>query len=272
MEQTKTDAIKKKRRNFIKQAVGLGVLGIAASGGIWVAKDFKTDKNSRLRPPGAVKEEQFLSMCIKCGQCLQVCPYDSIKLEDIDGKAGVGTAYIAPLERGCYLCEAFPCVLACPTGALDHDANTIDKINMGIAIVVNENACLALENKKVTKDMIGRIYDHTKVISDEERKNRKVKIDSNEPEKVILQKKLLEKLNTFEGKVCSICADMCPYEPDPTKAIGMVSKDGGLFPEIRQACVGCGACVELCPTKVLQILPYATYEDVYKNKKGALHV
>jgi len=51
----------------------------------------------------------------------------------------------------------------------------------------------------------------------------------------------------------------------------MVSKGGGLFPEIRDACVGCGACVELCPTKVLQILPYATYAEVYEKKKGNSH-
>jgi ferredoxin-type protein NapG len=257
-----------KRRHFMKQAAGLGVLGIAAAGGIWAAKGFKPEKG-RLRPPGAVPEEQYLSMCIKCGQCLQVCPYDSIKLEDYDGKAGVGTAYIAPLERGCYLCEAFPCVLACPTGALNHESNVIEKVHMGMAIVVNESACLALTNKKVTGEMIGRIYDHTKVITPEERKSRKVEVFANDPEKVILQKELLQKLSAQEGKNCSLCADLCPFEPDPSRAIGMVSKEGGLFPEIRDACVGCGACVELCPTKVLQILPYATYAEVYEKNKGS---
>jgi len=251
----------------MKQIAGLGVLGVAAAGGIWAAKDFKRGEN-RLRPPGAVPEEQFLSMCIKCGQCLQVCPYDAIKLEDIDGKAGVGTAYIAPLERGCYLCEAFPCVLACPTGALDHEANVIEKVHMGMAVVVNEQACIALENKKVTKEMIGRIYDHTAVISEEERKNRKVVMRESDSEKVKLQKELLQKLDKTEGKTCRICADLCPFEPDPSQAIGMIAKNGGLFPQIRESCVGCGACVELCPTKVLQIVPYATYDEVYKKKRG----
>jgi ferredoxin-type protein NapG len=271
MEENKnTLAAERKRRDFIKQAVGLGVLGIAAAGGIWAAKDFRPEK-ARLRPPGAVAEEEFLALCIKCGQCLQVCPYDSILLEDADGKAGVGTAYIAPLERGCYLCEAFPCVLACPTGALDHEANEIEKVHMGMAIVVNEQACIALHNQKVTKEMIGRIYDHTKVISEEERRARKVKINPDDPEKVVLQKELLMKLDKEVGKTCALCANLCPYTPDPSLAIGMISKDGGLFPEIREACVGCGACVELCPTKVLQILPYATYEEVYgkKGKKDA---
>ncbi len=259
----------KKRRAFMKQAAGLGVLGIAAAGGIWAAKEFKPQKG-RLRPPGAVPEEQYLSMCIKCGQCLQVCPYDSIKLEDIEGKAGVGTAYIAPLERGCYLCEAFPCVLACPTGALDHEANVIEKIHMGMAIIVNESACLAQVGEPVTKEMIGRIYDHTHVITEAERQARKVEIYDNDPEKVKLQKELLQKLSQEEGKSCEICAKLCPFEPDPALAIGMINKNGGLIPEIREACVGCGACVELCPTKVLQIVPYATYDEIY-NKKGASH-
>jgi ferredoxin-type protein NapG len=270
MEEKVKKAVSKeerKRRQFMKQAAGLGVLGLAAAGGIWAAKDFKFEKG-RLRPPGAVPEEQYLSMCIKCGQCLQVCPYDSIILEDIDGKAGVGTAYIDPLARGCYLCEAFPCVLACPTGALDHEANVIEKVHMGMAIVVNESACIALDNQKVTKEMIGRIYDHTAVISEAERQNRKVEIYDNDPEKVKLQKELLEKLSKEEGKTCTLCATLCPYQPDPSQAIGMVSKNGGLFPEIREACIGCGACVELCPTKVLQILPYATYADVYEKNKG----
>ncbi len=49
---------------------------------------------------------------------------------------------------------------------------------------------------------------------------------------------------------------MCPFHPDPTKAIGMVdAKGGGLLPEIREACNGCGACVELCPTDVIKIVP-----------------
>jgi len=262
----------RKRRRFIKQIAGLGILGVAAAGGIYAAKDFKNTKG-RLRPPGAVEEDRFLSMCIKCGQCLQVCPYDAIELEDAEGKAGVGTAYIDPLQRGCYLCEAFPCVLACPTGALDHEANVLEKVHMGVAIVVNESACLALGKKPVTKEMIGRIYDHTRVISEEERRNRKVVIRPDDPEKVKLQKELLQKLDEEIGKPCALCADLCPYRPDPSAAIGMISKEGGLFPEIREACVGCGACVELCPTKVLQVLPYATYADVYqKGQKGKQHV
>ncbi len=254
----------KKRRDFLKGAGGFSIVALATGAGIFFAPKLKADK-LRLRPPGAVDEDDFLKLCIKCGQCLQVCPYDSIKLEDIDGGASVGMAYIAPLERGCYLCSAFPCILACPTGALDHEKDELKYVHMGMAVVVNESACLALTNKKVPDSAIDRIYEHTEVISSSEKANHRVEITGNEDEKQELQKKVLENLEKFRGAECTICADMCPYTPDPLQAIGMVKKGDGSMPEIREACVGCGVCVELCPTQVLNIMPRATYEQIYKK-------
>ena len=254
-----------KRREFLKQISGLGVLALAAGAGIYFAPKLKSDI-LLLRPPAAVKEDDFLKLCIKCGQCLQVCPYDSIILEDIEGGASLGMAYIDPTKRGCYLCEAFPCVLACPTGALEHEHDNIKYIHMGMAVVINEDACIAKYNKKVTDSMVNRIYDHTKVLTKEEKETHKVKIFPDDSEKTKLQKELLQKLDKFRGKDCSICADLCPY-PNPQNAIGMIKKGEGLIPEIRQSCVGCGACVELCPTNVLKIVPRASYDDIYKGKK-----
>ena len=260
----------KKRRKFMKQATGLGVIGAAAVAGIYAAPMLKADETPVLRPPGAVPEDEYLNLCIKCGQCLQVCPYDSIVLEPVTNGAGYGMAYIDPTERGCYLCEAFPCILACPTGALDHEHDEIDKVHMGMAVIVNESACLALEKKPVPESAIDRIYDHTKVLSAGEHAAHKVARRGNESEKEDLQKKLLEELDAFRGgdKQCTICADLCPFHPDPSTAIGMVAKGGGFLPEIREACVGCGACVELCPTDVLEIVPRATYDDIYKKGKN----
>ncbi len=259
-------AKEKKRRDFIKQITGLGVLAIAAATGIYYAPMLKAD-GLLLRPPGAVPEEEYLHLCIKCGQCLQVCPYDSIELEDIDGGASLGMAYIDPTKRGCYLCDAFPCILACPTGALNHEHDNIKFVHMGMAVIVNENACLAQHGKTVPNSAIDKIYNHTNILSTEEHKTHKVLISGIESEKEKLQKKVLEDLEKFRGKECTICADLCPFHPDPKEAIGMVSKNGGLIPEIREACVGCGACVELCPTNVLKIIPRATYADIYGKGK-----
>ncbi len=257
----------KNRRDFMKNIAGLGVLGVAAGAGIYFAPKLKADK-LLLRPPGAVSEDDFLKMCIKCGQCLQVCPYDSILLEDIDGGASIGMAYIDPLKRGCYLCEAFPCILACPTGALDHEKDSIKYVHMGVAVIVNESACLAQTKQVVPDSAIDRIYEHTKVLSATQKSKHHVELQSSDDEKTTLQKKLLIKLEKFRKKECTICADMCPYHPNSEDAIGMISKNGGLIPEIREACNGCGACVELCPTQVLMIKPRATYEEVYKKGKN----
>jgi ferredoxin-type protein NapG len=261
----------KKRRQFIQQMTGLGVLGLVAAGGI-VGAPYLEAEGARLRPPGAVPEKEFLGLCIKCGQCLQVCPYDSIILEDVDGRASVGMAYIEPRDRGCYLCEAFPCILACPSGALDHEHDSIEFVHMGIAVVHDPQGCLAKTGQAVPDAAIDRIYEHTKVISEEERQSHKVTINPDDPEKVVLQKQLLQKLEKHRGETpCTICADMCPFHPDPSKAIGMVdAKGGGLLPEIREMCNGCGACVELCPTDVIKVIPRKSYADIY-GKKDAKH-
>ena len=111
---------KTNRREFIQYST-LGILGLLTAGGAVLSPYLKAD-NLLLRPPGAVDENDFLALCIKCGQCEQVCPYHSIELADITQGLGVGTPFIEPLKRACYLCTALPCVLACPTNALDHKA------------------------------------------------------------------------------------------------------------------------------------------------------
>ncbi len=254
-----------KRRKFVKKMTGLGVLGLASGAGLYFAPDLRASRLI-LRPPGAVPENRFLELCIKCGQCLQVCPYDSIELEGIKGGAGEGMAFINPSKRGCYLCPAFPCMLACPSGALDHSHDNIKYVDMGIAVLTNVDACLGLKNEKVPDSAVDKIYDHTKILSPTERKNKEIVITGSESEKDRLQKEILLKLDKLRGKVCTICASMCPY-PTPIDAIGMVKSGKGHIPEIREACVGCGACVELCPVEILKVIPRETYNNIYKKGK-----
>jgi len=102
-----------------------------------------------LRPPGALAERGFRSSCIKCGQCVQVCPYHSIELLDIAQGYSNGTSYIDAHERGCYLCDLFPCVLACPSGALDHATTQISDVKMGVGVLRGREACLAYKNENV---------------------------------------------------------------------------------------------------------------------------
>ena len=95
-----------------------------------------------IRPPGARYEPDFNARCIKCGQCVDACPYDTLKLATTDAGIPIGTPYFIPRETPCYMCEDIPCIAACPTGALDPALEDIDDSRMGLAVIDIEN-CLS---------------------------------------------------------------------------------------------------------------------------------
>jgi len=240
--------IQTQRREFIKYST-LGILGLVLGGGIVFSPYAHADEN-RLRPPGAVPEKDFLALCIKCGQCLQVCPYHSIKLADVAKGHGVGTPYIDATERGCYACDAVPCVLACPSGALDHDTEKAADIHMGIAVLEFPDTCLAITNTPIPSGY-------------NEKMHKFINATNNVTE---YEEKVLEHFDEFEGKQCTLCADMCPI-PNPMSAISMVPSGAGNKPEIYDGCIGCGVCQEVCPTNTPSIVvkPRMTYDEYYNK-------
>lgn len=245
MEKVKTD-----KRDFIKYST-LGVLGLVLGGGAFLSP-YILDAEMRLRPPGALEESKFLALCIKCGQCLQVCPYHSIKLADFAKGHGVGTPYIDANERGCYACSAVPCVLACPSGALDHNCEKPQDIKMGIAVLEFPDTCLAMTNTPIPQGYNNRMHDFVDSV-----------VNTNE-----LEAEVLQRFDSFEGKQCTLCADMCPI-PNPMSAIAMISDiGGGNKPQIYDGCIGCGVCQEVCPTSKPSIVvkPRVTYEEYYVKR------
>ncbi|MDA8210948.1 MAG: 4Fe-4S dicluster domain-containing protein [Clostridia bacterium] len=113
--------------------------------GYLVVKNLK-NKNGLLRPPGAMEEEAFLATCMRCGKCVSACPYQAIKVGDASQGAGVGTPYLAARNKPCYLCPAFPCIKACPSGALQDVAGR-DKVDMGEA-EINTETCLSWQGMR----------------------------------------------------------------------------------------------------------------------------
>jgi len=125
--------------------------GIAALGGlIWSAYVDEVTANSlMLRPPGALDEEDFLKTCIKCGMCVEACPFDTLKLATPGDNKPIGTPYFTPRDTPCYMCPDIPCVPICPTDALDITkvSNSqgdldISTAQMGTAVVDSKN-CIA---------------------------------------------------------------------------------------------------------------------------------
>lgn len=236
------------RRGFIKNST-LGILALTAAAGVGISP-YALKAEDKLRPPGALDEKEFLGLCIKCGQCLQVCPFHSIKLSDLVMGHGEGTPYIDATERGCWGCEAVPCVLACPSGALDHKVSKIQDAHLGIAVLEFPDSCLAINKTPIPKGYDEKMIRFTNSVRNET------------PE----EENLIKKFEGYEGKPCTLCADMCPI-PNPMGAISMVrDSKGGQRPMIYDGCIGCGICQEVCPTATPSIVvkPRAKYEDYYK--------
>lgn len=73
-----------------------------------------------LRPPGALAEDDFLKRCIKCGQCMRICPTNIIQPAGLEGGAeGVWTPVLNFRigTSGCQL-NCVACGQLCPTAAL----------------------------------------------------------------------------------------------------------------------------------------------------------
>jgi len=71
-----------------------------------------------IRPPGSIAEKDFLRRCIKCGECMKVCPTNAIQPALLEaGFEGIWTPIlinsIGYCEYNCVLCSR-----VCPTGAI----------------------------------------------------------------------------------------------------------------------------------------------------------
>ncbi|AKT38001.1 4Fe-4S binding protein [Chondromyces crocatus] len=71
-----------------------------------------------IRPPGSVAEKEFLERCIRCAECMKVCPNNALHPAFFEaGVEGVWTPILIPrigyCEHSCVLCGQ-----VCPTGAI----------------------------------------------------------------------------------------------------------------------------------------------------------
>ena len=71
-----------------------------------------------IRPPGSLPEEEFLDKCIRCAECMKVCPTNGLHPTLFEGGIeGIGTPKLVPSMGYCdYECNA--CSQVCPTGAI----------------------------------------------------------------------------------------------------------------------------------------------------------
>ena len=73
-----------------------------------------------IRPPGSLPEDQFLASCIKCDECIKVCPTNVLQPAGFEaGLEGIWTP-VADFRMGNCLQRCNLCGDVCPTGAIAH--------------------------------------------------------------------------------------------------------------------------------------------------------
>lgn len=188
---------------------------------------------SRLRPPGALLEEPLLASCIKCGQCVQVCPVQAIHLADLDEGVGMGVPYIDARQQACdFSCDAVQCVLACPTGSLSHTISNKEEVRMGLAQVVRTAACLAYQGQGFKG--VARGSDFPGLL-------RYAEINRWHPFPI--------REHPYDLELCDLCVRHCPIDKAISLRPVVDEKGKHLLPVIHQACVGCGTCEMMCPVE-----------------------
>ncbi len=96
-----------------------------------------------IRPPGALPEPDFLDRCVRCGQCMKVCPTNGLQPSWLSaGPEGVFSPVLAarrgPCEPDCNACGA-----VCPTGAVQTLPLEEKRwAKMGTAVILH-TSCLA---------------------------------------------------------------------------------------------------------------------------------
>lgn len=140
------------RRNWLKHvgsALKIGAVGgvlTSMSGLLRLGQGHRHTAQPRVdekeeftfRPPGALAESEFLSRCIHCYLCQDVCPTGCIQMKP-DDESDRHTPYILPRIKACTLC--LKCGDVCPTGALQSPADK-DDVRMGVARV-DEELCVS---------------------------------------------------------------------------------------------------------------------------------
>ena len=135
------------------QALGIGVAWAALSKTNWAVQKageskIKLSSPELIRPPGSLAEEEFLARCIRCSECMKVCPTNGLQPAlteaGIDGLwSPVLVPKIGECTQNCNLCSK-----VCSTQAIQpFEIEEKPHIFMGQA-VIDRSQCIAWNSDK----------------------------------------------------------------------------------------------------------------------------
>lgn len=130
------------RREFFRRGIGKATKAVVDK----VEHSAHKNASHWIRPPFAIEELDFLLKCSRCDDCVSACEKGLIfPLPARRGAQVVGTPVLDLLNKSCDLCDDWPCVNACKTGALQlpeiAEDKVIEKPKLAFA-VLDTSACL----------------------------------------------------------------------------------------------------------------------------------
>ncbi len=259
---------------------------------------------SIIRPPGALSEEEFLKRCIKCGQCMRVCPTNVLQPASI--KPGIENLWTPILNNrigssGCqYNCVA--CGQVCPTAAIrpitldeKHGKGEFEKagpIKMGTAFVdrgrclpwsMNKPCIVCQENCPVSPKAI-HTFDYFKTVRD----GKFTVKNTTETMIETIESSMAEDKFSSGDYYCTIGEEKPrkivsnsknKLEIDPAdKFTNIPAKDSVFEIQIRlqgpevdiEKCIGCGICEHECPVSGLKAIRVTAEGETRSNDRGLL--
>jgi len=140
---SKSGSIFAGRRRFLQETTrSVGIVTLLCLGlGIYSRQSHSLPAEA-LRPPGALAEDDFVDACLRCGLCVRDCPFDILSLAKAGSGISPGTPFFNARAIPCEMCDDIPCVVACPSGALEHSLTNIDDARMGLAVLFDHDNCL----------------------------------------------------------------------------------------------------------------------------------
>jgi ferredoxin-type protein NapF len=125
------------------------VLGVLAGLGFSAATRTATTSPRPLRPPGALDEERFVGLCIRCGNCLRACPTRIIR--PATGSHGIAALLSPMLDFTSDYCreDCTRCTEVCPSGALTRLTSEekpaarigLPKVDMNVCLLGDDRDC-----------------------------------------------------------------------------------------------------------------------------------
>jgi ferredoxin-type protein NapF len=159
------------------------------------SSNIKLSSAQLIRPPGSVKESEFVALCTRCGQCMKVCPTNGLQPAIHEaGLEGFWTPILIPRIGYC-LQDCNACGQVCPTDAI-RPFKVEDKAHIFIGTaVIDRSMCIAWNSNKAC------------LVCDEYCSYRAIKWEVDE--KGVKRPVVDESICVG----CGICESACPVQP-----------------------------------------------------------